>query len=56
MTELEEAKKRLLYFTVTCIGVGDEKRKQEFTDIINDLMNVIESHAKIEVLNEFKKP
>ncbi len=54
MTDLEKAKKRLLYFTVTCIGMTTEEKKQELADVINDLMNDIESYAKIEVLNEFK--
>ena len=56
MTELEEAKKRLLHFTVTCIGASTEEKKQELADIISGLMNDIESYAKIEVLNEFKNP
>jgi len=56
MTDLEKTKKMLLHFTITCIGMTTEEKKQELSDIISGLMNDIESYAKIEVLNEFKNP
>ena len=54
MTELDEAKKRLLYFAVTCINVDNKETTREFTNIISGLINDVESYAKIEVLNELK--
>jgi len=56
MTELEETKKRLLDFAISCcINLSSAEQEQQFSDIMSDLIDRVECYAKIEVLNEFKE-
>lgn len=56
MTELEESKKRLLGFAISCCtNLGSAEQEQQFSDIMSDLIDRVETYAKVEVLNEFKK-